>query len=1288
MVGDSSGWVGRIFAGRYEIESLLGRGGMSSVYKARDKQLRRPVAIKILHPHLQENAEFLKRFEQEAASVAMLRHPHIVQAFDFNREGDTYYVVLEYVPGETLEQRLATLKEANLRLPLQDAIRILLSVCEAVAYAHAHNVIHRDLKPSNVILNLLGQPVLTDFGIAKILSGGIVHTAMGTTIGTAAYMSPEQVRGTRVDHRSDIYSLGVMFYELVAGEPPFSGRSANTIMQKHLTEPMPDTDLLRSNVPKPLVDVLKKALAKDPDDRHQSASELAADIERVAQGLTSKATAPDYAGEMGAFAQPRQGETRATQRDGEWQAAEKKRSSRRLRRPLYLGALGAALLVLCLAAGALVLLPRLNRALPPSSGMVRIPARVYTVGLASEEQNYAAPQEVSLDEYWIDRFEVTNEQYAAFLSDSGAPAPWPGGAIPAGEENHPVQGVTWEMSRNYCEWADKRLPTEAEWEVAARGPEGWLYPWGNEPDAATVPSGGTYDVGSAGSNRSPFGVADMAGNTWEWVDEPYAAVGAGQRVLRGGAYNFFKDMAYRLVGDPNVPTMYATAGFRCAASEVEIVEDEIVVEQPQDAVGAPPLLADDFTDPNSGWPESREGGILSGYHPPDFYHLQASMANQRGTAFYDRTFDNFILEVSAFVESTETSSGDFYYGLAIRKNEEGFYAFMISARTRRWQVVKYTGEEQELLAEGEDDSIQSMQTADSLRIDARESVFIFHINRRPVVEVHDDDYESGQIGFVVETLDETRPHIHYDDLSVRPLSEVVAAVPTATALPATATTAPPQTASATEPAATPAPETPPPSGRGMVQVAGGTYTVATGTSVTLEPFWIDRHEVTNSQFAEFVDVTGAETPAYWTAEDTLQNAGEHPVRNVTWGVADAYCTWLGKRLPTEVEWEVAARGPHGWLYPWGDEQDAVTLALSGTYAVGTILANRSFFGVFDMAGNVWEWVDEPYMPVPEGQRVLRGGANNFQNEMTYRAVGDPNSNIMFSNAGMRCASSSAAEESDGSILLSDGFYDIESGWWQAAAPVGPYFYGYHPTDFYHVQITAPDDCLAVNHEVELDNFMAEVDVFMAATDTETGNLRYGLTFRQDERAFYAFMISPRQKTWHVFKSVQDGLALMDEGQATSIRGNSQETRDRLFVIANGTELTFFVNGRLVSRIYDADYTRGHLGFIVETLDETYAHIHFDSVTAWQLPPEVTLSTTAGQADYPLQRPVCRGAVSADNHLVNFVAHTVEPGDTLSELSQRFDVTVEAIVGANGQTIENPRLIRVGQTIIIPRPGNP
>jgi hypothetical protein len=268
-------WIGYEIGGRYVIEEQLGAGGMSTVFRATDPNLRRPVAIKLIHTHLSSNEEFVRRFEEEAAAVAQLNHPNIIKVFDFNNDNDLYYMVLEYVPGETLKDRLKRLNKSNRRMGLEEVVDIAASICDAVDYAHKRSMIHRDIKPANVMLSTQGRAVLMDFGVAKIL-GGQQHTATGAVIGTAAYMSPEQARGERPDERSDIYSLGVMLFEMLSGRPPFEADSAMTTMMMHVSDPVPDLDEIAPGTPVALKRICEKALEKNRENRYQTAAQMAA----------------------------------------------------------------------------------------------------------------------------------------------------------------------------------------------------------------------------------------------------------------------------------------------------------------------------------------------------------------------------------------------------------------------------------------------------------------------------------------------------------------------------------------------------------------------------------------------------------------------------------------------------------------------------------------------------------------------------------------------------------------------------------------------------------------------------------------------------------------------------------------------------------------------------------------------------------------------------------------------------------------------------------------------------
>jgi serine/threonine protein kinase len=284
-------WIGQTLDGRYRIESILGQGGMSAVYKAYDPNLKRAVAVKMIHAHLADDPKFVVRFTEEAAAVAQLRHPNIVQVYDFNHEDDLYYMVQEFVEGETLQEHLRHLNKSGRRMPLSEAIGIILNICDAAGYAHQRGLIHRDIKPANIMINPQGQAILMDFGIVKI-AGGEKHTETGAVVGTALYLPPELVVGETPDPRSDEYSLAITLFEAVSGRPPFEADSAMTLMMMHLNDPVPDLRQLRTDVPAALVDIIVRALSKKREQRYASMAEFANALRDV---LTLLETMPPVA---------------------------------------------------------------------------------------------------------------------------------------------------------------------------------------------------------------------------------------------------------------------------------------------------------------------------------------------------------------------------------------------------------------------------------------------------------------------------------------------------------------------------------------------------------------------------------------------------------------------------------------------------------------------------------------------------------------------------------------------------------------------------------------------------------------------------------------------------------------------------------------------------------------------------------------------------------------------------------------------------------------------------------
>jgi tRNA A-37 threonylcarbamoyl transferase component Bud32 len=260
--------------GKYQLLDRLGRGGMADVYKGYQPGLDRYVAVKVMHPHLSEDANFITRFRREAKSVAELHHANIVQVFDFDVQADNYYMVMEYIEGGlTLKQRLQDLADHGTRLSIDQTLDIIAKLADALAYAHNLGMIHRDIKPANVLLASLDRPVLSDFGIARLLNETGL-TSSGVLIGTPAYMSPEQGRGERIDGRSDIYSLGIVLYEMLTGQPPYDADTPYAIILKHINDPLTPPHLLIDPMPEVVERVVLKCLAKNPDDRFASMAEL------------------------------------------------------------------------------------------------------------------------------------------------------------------------------------------------------------------------------------------------------------------------------------------------------------------------------------------------------------------------------------------------------------------------------------------------------------------------------------------------------------------------------------------------------------------------------------------------------------------------------------------------------------------------------------------------------------------------------------------------------------------------------------------------------------------------------------------------------------------------------------------------------------------------------------------------------------------------------------------------------------------------------------------------------
>lgn len=284
--------IGTVLSDRYRLEAKLGSGGMSTVYLARDEVLDRPVAVKLMHREMTEEPEQLERFNQEARAVAKLSNPNVVAVIDAGEDQGRPYIVLEYVQGETLKQRVARVGA----LDATEALAYGLEVAQGLGVAHERNMVHRDVKPQNVLIDSTGRAKLTDFGIARELNDEGV-TSTGKVIGTTDYVAPEQAMGKDVDPRSDIYSLGIVLYEMLTGDVPFEADNQIGVAMKHVNEELPDVQSIRPDISAASARVVDRATTKSPDDRYQSIQEMAEDLQAAleveairAGGTTGEAT--------------------------------------------------------------------------------------------------------------------------------------------------------------------------------------------------------------------------------------------------------------------------------------------------------------------------------------------------------------------------------------------------------------------------------------------------------------------------------------------------------------------------------------------------------------------------------------------------------------------------------------------------------------------------------------------------------------------------------------------------------------------------------------------------------------------------------------------------------------------------------------------------------------------------------------------------------------------------------------------------------------------------------------
>jgi len=641
--------------GKYELHEVIGRGGFGTVYRAIDASLGREVALKILHPQLTTDPDFLERFRNEARLVASLKSPYIITIYELGEEDGRVFIAMDYLPGGSLKQKL----EKEGAITFDKTLKIIKQVCSGLEEAHEQGLVHRDVKPANILFDRKGNAVIGDFGLARAIQLSSTSAASSTGgVGTPAYRAPELWIGKPpASMATDIYSLGCVFSEMLTGKVLFEGDTTDQILARHLNLGPSPPEIYPAGVPPRIRSVIERAVNKEVTERYpsvadfeQALDEAVADDQKPPEIPWTKPlpvevpVIPDKPEDSLGVSKPQPVSTRKS-KTGVWLAVG--------------GGLALILLIIfCILGGwissmingapsvgteayAATPAPTKTPVLGVGSTMVSqvdgmtlvyVPAGEFTmgspdgVGISDEHPQH----QVYLDAYWIDQTEVTNVMFAKFITETnyqtdaeilgesrvfagsvretiiGANWKHPQGSNSNldGIDDHPVVQVSWNDASAYCEWAERTLPTEAQWEKAARGVNGLTYPWGEEKAAGNlanladsnlnvpwaenqISDGYQFSapVGSYEDGKSPYGAYDMAGNVWEWVadwyDETYyqnrvlvdmQGPSSGEfRVLRGGSWYLHSSEIRTAIRGFNSPSKSGNyIGFRCAMSASEI----------------------------------------------------------------------------------------------------------------------------------------------------------------------------------------------------------------------------------------------------------------------------------------------------------------------------------------------------------------------------------------------------------------------------------------------------------------------------------------------------------------------------------------------------------------------------------------------------------------------------------------------------------------------------------------------------------------------------------------------
>lgn len=636
--------IGETFQGKYQIVKLLGVGGMGRVYKALHVDLDTMVAIKLLNASMSADRDAIERFKREAQANAKIKHPNAVQVLDYGVVDGLCFIVMEFLEGESLRERIFHRR----RIPLQEVAHFAEQVCYVLEFMHRKAITHRDLKPDNIFYQVqegMEMIKVLDFGIAKVSKtethAGSDLTREGMMIGTPRYMSPEQCQGLPiVDGRSDLYSLGVVMYEMLSGTVPFDADNPFSIALKHINSPLPPLNSYAPDIPQPVCDVIHKVLEKDPKDRYQSAKDFSAAFLKAAAAQSTvqmdmlagssavnweefqKTNANRINADTAGHTLPISKMGGDTLPLGTESSTNKTKILQIESFPIWKSAALTVVIV-----GALFGVgkyagffgPNVQQgpgtdtgtkplvkdplAEGPLKDFVLIPGGKFLMGSKSADKSPENPiatdeveaHEVEVSSFYLSKYEVTNAQYKEFITAKKwkAPMNWKDGVFRPGEDKYPVVNVSWEDATEFCKWLSEkekltfRLPTEAEWEYAARGKQGRLYPWGSTWNEDVVncnkdqKKGSPLEVDSPSpritGDKSEFGILAMGGNVAEWTESDFSLYPNSpykpqkddpiSKIVRGGSFNAVQSLTRATSRSWLTPkTVKGDIGFRVAVT--------------------------------------------------------------------------------------------------------------------------------------------------------------------------------------------------------------------------------------------------------------------------------------------------------------------------------------------------------------------------------------------------------------------------------------------------------------------------------------------------------------------------------------------------------------------------------------------------------------------------------------------------------------------------------------------------------------------------------------------------